>query len=261
MPGARLGAKGVTDSAGNLWLFGGRGNDASDAAGDLGDLWKFQTINGTWGWVAGSSTVNAAGIYGTQGTAAPGNAPGARSGASSWIDARDNIWVFAGHGEDSAGASGDLNDLWKFNPANNTWTWISGTDVVNATGTYGTVGTAAASNMPGARQDANSWIDAAGNFWVFGGQGYDSAGNSGQLSDLWKYTASTGTWTWVSGSKLVNATTVYGTLGAVSPSAAPGGRSLGYTWLDPAGSLWLFGGYGYDASRLGYLNDMWVYTP
>ncbi|MGO9084441.1 MAG: hypothetical protein ACLQBK_04375 [Candidatus Sulfotelmatobacter sp.] len=72
----------------------------------------------------------------------------------------------------------------------NEWTWENGADVINQAGTYGTQGTAASSNVPGAREEAMSWTDASGNFWLFGGVGYDSAGNTaGRLNDLWKYSA------------------------------------------------------------------------
>src|SRR5512140_258394 len=36
-------------------------------------------VRGQWTWVGGSSGANRASLYGTQGVAAPGNAPGARS--------------------------------------------------------------------------------------------------------------------------------------------------------------------------------------
>lgn len=32
-----------------------------------------------------------------------------------------------------------------------------------------------------------SWIDRAGNLWLFGGYGYPSTGASNYLNDLWKY--------------------------------------------------------------------------
>ena len=37
---------------------------------------------GKWTWVSGSNTANQAGIYGTRGTAAPSNVPGARMPAA-----------------------------------------------------------------------------------------------------------------------------------------------------------------------------------
>jgi N-acetylneuraminic acid mutarotase len=38
----------------------------------------------------------------------------------------------------------------------------------------------------------SSWIDASGNLWLFGGNGYDSTGNFGYLNDLWQYDPGTG---------------------------------------------------------------------
>ena len=48
------------------------------------------------------------------------------------------------------GHTGYLNDLWKYSAGE--WTWMSGSNVVNQEGTYGTQGTAAAGNIPGARE-------------------------------------------------------------------------------------------------------------
>ena len=44
--------------------------------------------------------------------------------------------------------------------------------------------------IPGGRWAAATTTDSSGNFWLFGGQGLDSAGKTGLLSDLWKYNAS-----------------------------------------------------------------------
>jgi N-acetylneuraminic acid mutarotase len=261
MPGARSAASTWFDASGNLWLFGGQGLDANGTAGALNDLWVFSSSNGGWIWVSGSSLVDAAGVYGGLGTASAANAPGSRQAANAWIDPSGMLWLFGGQGRDAAGATGALNDLWKFNPADGTWMWVSGASQVNATGVYGTLGTASPGNAPGARQGANALIDASGTLWLFGGHGLDSAGTAGELSDLWKFNPAGASWTWVSGAKTVNAAGVYGTLGAVSASNSPGARSAGFTWADPAGKLWLFGGRGYGAAGSGLLNDMWEYTP
>jgi hypothetical protein len=104
--------------------------------------------------------------------------------STSWTDAVGNFWLFGGSGLDSTGRSGDLNDLWKYSAGQ--WTWMGGSNVVNQQGTYGTQGTAALGYVPGARYQAISWTDAAGNLWLFGGYGSDSAGTTGRLNDLWK---------------------------------------------------------------------------
>ncbi|MFZ3218276.1 MAG: hypothetical protein WA192_19675 [Candidatus Acidiferrales bacterium] len=53
----------------------------------------------------------------------------------------------------------------------NEWTWVNGANYTDEPGTYGTQGTAAASNIPGARSGSTSRTDAAGNLWLFGGYG------------------------------------------------------------------------------------------
>ena len=75
--------------------------------------------------------------------------------------------------------------------APNEWTWMGGSSAVGRnggqSGVYGTLGTAASTNDPGGRFGAVSWIDASGNPWLFGGDGYDSTGAQGYLNDLWEF--------------------------------------------------------------------------
>jgi len=261
-PGARYAASSWTDSAGNLWLFGGVGDDSTGAAGDLNDLWRYSPSTNEWTWISGSNVDNAVGVYGAQGTAAAGNTPGARYSASSWTDASGNLWLFGGYGYDSTGTVGKLNDLWQYNPGTNEWTWISGGNADNAVGVYGTRAIASASNVPGARQSATSWTDSSGTLWLFGGYGYDSAGSVGYLNDLWQLSTVTNQWTWISGGDVADAKGIYGTQGVVSAGDVPGGRQAANSWIDSSGNLWLFGGYGDDSTgNVGALNDLWQYKP
>jgi hypothetical protein len=250
VPGARGGRGGSVswiDGHGNLWLFGGYGLDASGNSGYLNDLWKFDGNN--WTWVSGSNSVNQSGVYGTQGVAASGNVPGARDSSVSWIDGYGNLWLSGGGGYDASGSYGYLNDLWKFDGTN--WTWVSGSNSVNQNGVYGTKGIAASGNVPGARDGSVSWIDGYGNLWLFGGYG--------PLNDLWKFDGTN--WTWVSGSNSVNQNGVYGTKGVAASDNVPGARYCSVSWIDGYGNLWLFGGYGLDASgNWGYLNDLWKFV-
>jgi N-acetylneuraminic acid mutarotase len=260
-PGGRFRASQGTDAQGNLWLFGGTGYAASGGSAEsLSDLWKYSPSSGEWTWVAGPSSGNNNGVYGTKGVAAAANTPGGRSGAAAWVDASGNLWLFGGAGYGASGGSGDLSDLWKFSPSSGEWTWVGGPSTINGSGTYGTKGVAAASNWPGSRFVGASWVDASGNFWLFGGIGYASSG-SGNLSDLWQYSSSSGEWTWVSGASSVATYSVYGTQGVAAASNAPGSRYAAVSWIDASGNLWLFGGSGYAASTNGFLNDLWYYTP
>ena len=129
------------------------------------------------------------GVYGTLGTPALGNTPGGRDGSSTWTDSSGNFWLFGGEGFDASGKFGVLNDLWEFNPSTNEWTWMAGSSTFGSScftysvdagetncaqpGTYGTLNTSAVGNIPGSRLGASTWTDSKGNFWLFGGWGYD----------------------------------------------------------------------------------------
>jgi N-acetylneuraminic acid mutarotase len=255
VPGARAQALGWADKAGNFWVFGG-----TDANGNaLNDLWKFSPVTGQWTWMSGSNTPGAAGVYGTEGSADPANVPGARFTATSWVDAAGSLWLFGGIGFDGAGGFSVLNDLWKYDPASNQWTWMSGSIAANANGTYGMQGTADAANTPGSRNLPVAWTDSAGNLWLFGGYGRDGGGGVGQLNDLWKYDPTLNQWTWVDGSSSVYAVSVYGTQGVAAPGNEPGSLQYMVSFTDAMGNFWMFGGYGNAADTSGSLNVLWRY--
>jgi N-acetylneuraminic acid mutarotase len=229
-----------------------------------------------WAWMRGSNTANKAGVYGTLGTAAAANTPGARSGAASWTDLSGNLWLFGGGGYDASGASGQLNDLWKFNPSTKEWTWMSGSSTVGSSGgksgVYGALGVAAAGNVPGGRSLGVSWTDLSGNLWLFGGQGYDAAGRDIFLNDLWEFNPQTKEWAWMGGTSTPScalpspdycgASGEYGALGTPAAGNVPGGRYSATSATDSSGHFWLFGGYGYaDAGACCYLNDLWEFNP
>jgi hypothetical protein len=160
------------------------------------------------------------------------------------------------------GLAQEYNDLWEYSPASGQWTWVGGSDGANAAGVYGTQRAGAAGNSPGARVSAVSWKDHAGNFWLFGGYGYDQFGSAGNLNDLWEYNLSAGVWTWIGGSSSTAAPGTYGTQGIPAISNDPGAREQAVGWLDSSGKFWLFGGFGFDSSDVDDdLNDLWSFTP
>ncbi len=255
LPGARAYASSWTDGSGNLWLFGGFGYD-SVTSGDLNDLWMFDVASKQWKWVSGTSTcANTAGTYGlTTGTT---GVPSSRDSATAWSDASGNLWLFGGQGNDSVGASGYLNDLWKFNVGTG-WTWVSGSATVNAA-SVGTLGAPAASgNTPGARRGSASWIDSGGNLRLFGGEDASTS----VIAEFWTFNPNTTLWAWVSGSNALNSAGSYGAQGVAAATNAPGARSDAAAWVDSSGNLWLFGGYGADSvPNLDDMNDLWRYQP
>ena len=261
VPGARTDAMTWSDADGRLWLFGGLGRGPGADSGTLNDLWRFDPATLEWIWVSGTDALDQPGVYGTLGTPSVSNVPGARSRSVTWIDAGGLLWLFGGNGTSSTSAAGHLNDLWKYDPATLEWTWVSGGDGANVKGTYGTIRTAASSNVPGSRNAAISWIDSGGDLWLYGGIGYDAAGGLGYLNDLWRFDPAARQWTWEFGNNAATRPGLYGTRGTPSGSNAPGGRRSAVGWIDPSGNFWLFGGDGADsASSVGYLNDLWKIT-
>jgi N-acetylneuraminic acid mutarotase len=302
VPAGRFGATGWTDTFGNLWLFGGMTMVEAGVDTYLNDLWEFNRDSNQWTWMEGSSAApcptgvacsGASGVYGTLGSPSPGNIPGAREFAASWVDSQGNFWLFGGQGMVANGGN-YLNDLWELNPTTNEWTWMGGSDTLytkgGAPGVYGTKGTPAAANIPGARQYASSWTDSNGNLWLFGGEGFDVNGAMGNLNDLWEFSPAIKEWVWVSGSNTADSIGVYersghdklqvvaarnspGSFGAslrVPASDAPrtmatsgsgdtpGSRMNAMSWTDKSGNLWLFAGS--DGAN-SFLNDLWTFQP
>lgn len=272
-PGARQSALSWVDAHGNFWLFGGADDSHPDYV-PLNDLWEYSSSTGEWVWVDGSVAGTVAsgplGVYGTLKTPSSSNVPGARSGSVSWIDSAGNLWLFGGSGNDSTG-SGQLNDLWKYTPAATfgalgTWTWMGGPDAVRSAGTYRTQGTPSAANVPGARYGAAGWVDMSSNFWLYGGVGcapqmaQGCAATNFDLSDLWSYSPTAGTWIWVSGPDTSPGNNSAGSPGVPTASSTPGIRDSAAAWVDASGNFWLYGGQITD-DPLNYLRDLWVFTP
>ncbi len=217
------------------------------------------TVSGKWGWFDGAQTISSPGSYGTIGVSAAANAPMSRQEAVKWVDASGNFWLFGGYGTSST-TSGVLNDLWKYVPASDQWTWVAGADTFQAIGIYGTKGMAAGTNVPGARRGATSWTDASGNLWLFGGSGYDSTGTAGYLNDLWKFSTTSNEWTWVAGSNLASPAGSYGTMGTAASTNQPPGRAYAASWTDTAGDLWLYAGLSPSAAD-SFFGDLWEFVP
>jgi N-acetylneuraminic acid mutarotase len=257
VPGARLAAVSWLDSTGRFWLFGGRVHPINEL---LNDIWSYDPTTQWWTWQGGSSSANVAGIHGTRGVAAPGNAPGARQSAMGATNGVNQLLLFGGGGYDSAGTNAALNDLWSWDLTTHQWTWLSGSTTSSAAGVYGTQGLPAASNTPGARYSALSWVDSAGRYWMFGGYGANASGNFNDMNDLWMYDLSTQQWIWVNGSSSGNTNGVYGTVNVPAPSNSPGGRLVPSGWIDANNRIWVFGGYGRDSVGSRYkLSDLWMY--
>lgn len=255
-PGARSGAASWLGHDGKLWMFGGNGFDAAGAkAGNLNDLWVFDPATSWWTWVKGSLNANLNGTYGVKGASVSTNTPGARQGATTWVDAEDVLWLFGGIGQPGTGAvSGSLADLWKYNPASNQWTWVSGPGTLNINGVYGQLGEVSSTTIPGSRSYASGWQDKDGVLYLFGGNGLGATGKTtGFLNDVWAYYPESNRWAWIKGNIVVGPASVSGLLGVGDPLNNPSGRAGAMTWTAGTEEAWVFAGQ----SKSGHMNDVW----
>ncbi len=234
-----------TSNTNDLWLFGGifSGNTTL-----LNDLWRYNIATNTWTWMKGSNLPNQLAVYGTQGVEAAANTPGARMAWCRWTDTDGNFWLFGG-----GDFTNSLNDMWRFNPTTNNWTWVSGVSTNNAAGIYGTKCITAATNMPGARiENRASWV-VNGNLWMFGGARTGSVSPS--WNDLWEYCIETNKWTWISGDNTSDQLSNWGTINVPNATNKPGAKGGSMAWKDNNGHLYVYGGYNGNT-----FNDLWRYT-
>ncbi len=246
-----------TDTSGNLWLY-------------RNVLWKYNIGTDMWTWMHGDTTANP-GVYGSRGVPNSSNTPGARSDATSWTDSSGKFWLFGGYGPSSSPYvyrfpiyTGNLSDLWNYDPKTNMWTWISGSQGLYATPSTGTIGIAAPANSPGARSSTVSWTDSSGNLWLFGGaiftwflEPYEHP-----LNDVWKYDPVTTFWTCYKANLLLSKDTFI-VKGMESPVTSPALRYGAAGWTDASGNLWVFGGGNDYQTGAMYRNknDLLKYNP
>src|ERR1051326_1131558 len=130
------------------------------------DLWEYNISTNEWTWMNGPGVGFSPGQYGIQGVPDTNNYPPARIECqANWTDNNGNLWLFGG----AAYGGATYNDLWRYNIAANTWTWMKGSDSLSQKGTWGTKGVENSANVPGGRKSYSHWVDNDGNLWMFGG--------------------------------------------------------------------------------------------
>ncbi|MBA3649332.1 MAG: T9SS type A sorting domain-containing protein [Chitinophagales bacterium] len=174
------------DSIGNFYLYGG--NTLYPKVIMFNDLWKYTSITNEWTWIGGSDIWGDEGIYTDH--CAPGNTASAREQATGWVDKNGIFWFFAGDALSKGGVS-ITNELWKYNPYNNTWSWLDGSyDFYHYH--YGKQGISSPENYPHTRFGCTIWYDSSSNnVWMFGGTGNYHLLDDQTLNDLWKYVPDT----------------------------------------------------------------------
>jgi gliding motility-associated-like protein len=234
----------------------GHDQELENVEGLLNDLWTYSPTTNQWTWIHGTDKTDEKGVYGRMAEGSVSNFPGARSQASGWADNNGNLWLFGGNGYASKPFITHLNDVWKYTPFSNQWTWMKGSNVGDDNPHYGEKTVVADDNTPGSRKGSTSWTDRDGNFWVFGG-----GSRSALYSDLWKFDPLTNKWVWMSGSKEANHAPVFKNKGIPDVDGNPGARIMASGWVDATGNLWLFGGAGYGSqAQSGFVNNLWMYN-
>ncbi|MCX6274095.1 MAG: T9SS type A sorting domain-containing protein [Bacteroidetes bacterium] len=228
------------DSTGNLWLFGGCGIGLTN----LNDVWKYDILTNEWSWMKGSQYSNDQAIYGVLGIENSSNTPDGRYAWSGWKDNAGNFWLLGGLDSLSV-----RNDLWRFSPNTNNWTWMNGSSVAGTLGTDGTKCILGTLHFPSATTESRSvWTDPNGDFWIrCWGYTY--------FTSLWKYCVDSNEWMVVNGDSVYSNYGRWGVKGVSDPSNMPPGLLGAMSWSDSNGHLYMFGGEGGP-----WYNTLWMYT-
>jgi N-acetylneuraminic acid mutarotase len=242
-----------------IYLLGGTNNSSGNS---FADLWEYNLVTNQWTWIKGPTTLNTSGIYGTMGVANAANIPGARIDGS-FVSLNNKIYLFGGYGLDAEGNQGYLNDTWVYDPTTNNWTWLKGSNLINQSGSFGTINVTNSTNVPRGTFGQITWT-ANNKIYLFGGYNFDPVTFTFLCNTLWEYNPTTNNWTWLKGANdNIGHVGIYGTLGIAAPSNNPGSRLQGQGFTHE-GKLLLFGGDGYDQSFAQYsraLNDLWEFNP
>lgn len=222
-------------------------------------IWKYHSNLNKWEYIQGLEdrdfNFHLNPIHNTKGIESENNYPSVRYGSVSWADTNGNLWMFGGKNTYSVNTY--YNDLWKFNITTKNWVWVNGDSVPSQNGVYGTQGIISTTNKPGSRTDSKTWVDNLGNFWLFGGIGFDASSSStGNLNDMWKYDISLNQWVWVKGSNMMNQPEISAGLGISNTTNTPSFSASSCSWTDSSNNFWL---YSYGAMwKFNTSTNNWV---
>jgi N-acetylneuraminic acid mutarotase len=217
-PGPRSGSAAWYDGENRAWLFGGIGQSSAGSMEIRNDLWSYSSQTDSWREEIAASS-HSSGM------------PRPRTHASMSVTEK-TVWIFGGLGRSERGVP--FSDLWSFEKRNGEATrrWDS---------------SANSASYPSSRVSPALFADRAENVFLFGG--LQNEPHRRHLNDLWRFETSTRQWLDVSGNR--------STQSVVEPWPSP--RSNCCTWIDEAGQLWLFGGYGTTPNGdPGMLGDLWL---
>lgn len=137
----------VHENTGFLYLYGGMKECCS--YNQFNDLWRYNLTIKMWTWLNGASTdvASTSANYVSIGVSVASNQPGPRNGHTLSIDQGTGTLYLFGGATDSYGGH-VYNDIWKWDPSTNIWTWIGGSSTTNQNGVHGTIKTEQAGTYP-----------------------------------------------------------------------------------------------------------------
>lgn len=255
-PPSRHQATGCIDPTARLiYLFGGRHYPNIGLYGNpRNDVWVFNMTRRQWAWVQGSSSINQAGQYGSQGVPSGNNTPGSRAAARECflVPSEQSLYIFGGSGFDDSGSFGYLDDVWRLSLSDYTWTWVSGSNATNVVANYN------ASNgplSPGGRDLTSAgWssTDMDG-FYIYGGTSAVAV-----HSDVWLFSFANRAWRHLKGTDQSDLwPPAYQVQGVANETNTPATRT-GVTLWTFQYSLYLYGGALMHVTGQHY-SDLWSF--
>jgi len=170
VPPARACYSKFKSNDGGYYIFGG----TTFQGGTFNDLWRYDRSSNQWTWMSGSQNSTGSPVYSIVCEMDSLAIPDKRNeDRVCWSDNDGNFWLFGGT------ANGDMNDLWKYCPSENKWSFIKGSQFSGAPVNYGTIGVPSITNDPGARNGSHSWYDGNSKLYLFSG--------AAATNDLWTF--------------------------------------------------------------------------
>jgi gliding motility-associated-like protein len=252
---------GLTGANNKLYLFGGGGYSSPVS----NRMWRYDMATNQWACMKGDTIPYTLGNYGIKGVESLTNMPGPRLSYCRWISKVGDFFIFGGDIVDTTSiiSGARLNDVWRYRPSTNNWTWVSGSNTLLAKAIYNGYCTPDNNSEPQNKFEYNAITanDCNRTSWLFGGYSSDNT-----VNDLWTFDTDNYKWTLVSGNP---DTTIYdfnyGIKGAASSTNSISPRGGTAMWTDKNLNVWIFGGFAVNRGALiGTLdasNQMWRFQP
>jgi hypothetical protein len=237
-----------------LWFFSTLNNQPFLGNSYLGGMFEYDIATSNCYKIKEfSSTPYNYGIYGQINVTDALNIPPYRENACLW-ETETKLYLMGGFGVN--GNNYTYNDFWSFDKNTKNWTWINGSKNNDTPlSFYSNIGEVDPSNYPKSRRNAQTWVDADGNLWLFSGindEGY-------RMNDFWKFDVNQNVWILMGGTQnnITTNSSIFFT------DTYPPFVYDAATW-SKGNDLFFYGGNGLGKTGAtlytGLLSDIWKYS-